>query len=51
MPPALRDALALAGRLSLALIFVFEGWVKLGQYQGTVGYMEGYGVPGGCCRR
>ncbi len=42
----LQDLAALVARLMLALIFVLEGGLKLGNYAGTVGYMEAYGVPG-----
>lgn len=37
---------ALVGRLGLALIFVVEGWVKIGDYSNVVAYMEARGVPG-----
>jgi len=40
------DLAAFAGRLLLALIFVMEGWIKVADYSGTVGYMEANGVPG-----
>jgi putative oxidoreductase len=36
----------LAGRVLLALMFVIMGYGKIGGYDGTVGYMESYGVPG-----
>lgn len=34
------------GRLFLALIFVMSGLNKIGQYEGTQGYMEAMGVSG-----
>jgi putative oxidoreductase len=42
----LRALTAFMARLMLASIFVIEGWSKLGDYHGTVQYMEGYGVSG-----
>lgn len=35
------------GRLLLALIFIMSGLNKIGAYEGTQGYMEAMGVPGG----
>jgi putative oxidoreductase len=46
VPTVLQSLTALAARLLLALIFVVEGWLKIVHYEGTVGYMEGYGIPG-----
>ena len=43
---ALEPLAALLGRLLLSLIFVTEGWMKIQDYSGTVGYMEAQGVPG-----
>lgn len=37
----------LIGRAALALIFLVSGWSKFAGYQGTQGYMEAMGVPGG----
>ena len=34
------------GRVLLALIFVMAGLSKIGQFEGTQGYMEAMGVPG-----
>jgi putative oxidoreductase len=42
----LQNLFILAGRLFLAFIFVVEGWMKIADYSGVVGYMESYGVPG-----
>ncbi len=36
-----------AGRLLLALIFFMSGLTKITQFEGTQGYMEMMGVPGG----
>lgn len=35
------------GRMMLALIFVLSGFQKITGYEGTQGYMEMMGVPGG----
>jgi putative oxidoreductase len=43
---ALQDSAVLVGRLLLSLIFVVEGWLKVADYSGTVGYMQAHGVPG-----
>lgn len=40
------DAAALAARLMLALLFVVEGWMKIGAYSAIVRYMEAHGVSG-----
>lgn len=42
-----RAPLDLAGRAGLALIFIVAGYGKIGGYEGTAGYMESMGVPGG----
>lgn len=40
------DAYAtLAGRILLAAIFVISGFGKIVGFEGTVGYMEAYGMP------
>lgn len=39
--------LDLAGRILLALIFIVAGYGKIGGYDGTAGYMESMGIPGG----
>ena len=36
----------LAGRVSLAIMFVAAGYGKIGAYAATQGYMESMGVPG-----
>jgi putative oxidoreductase len=43
---AFKPWVELAGRVLLALIFVVAGAGKIGGYEGTVGYMEAFGVPG-----
>jgi putative oxidoreductase len=43
----LQSLVALAARLLLAFIFVVDGWQAIGNYSGTAGYMESFGVPGG----
>ncbi len=42
----LQNLFALAARLLLAAIFVFDGWQAIANYSGTAGYMESFGVPG-----
>lgn len=37
----------LAGRILIAQIFLMAGISKIGGYEGTQGYMEAMGVPGG----
>ena len=36
----------LIGRIMISAIFLFSGINKIFNYDGTVGWMEGYGVPG-----
>lgn len=43
--PALANAIALAGRILLALIFIKAGWGKIGGFEGTAGYMASKGLP------
>ncbi len=42
----MNDASALLGRILLSAIFVMSGVGKISGYEGTVGYMEQFGVPG-----
>lgn len=42
----LQALVLLVARLMLAFIFVVEGCSKLGNYSGTMQYMESYAVPG-----
>jgi putative oxidoreductase len=39
------DFLLLAGRVMLALLFLFSGWSKLTGFGGTVGYLGQLGAP------
>jgi putative oxidoreductase len=41
----MRDALLLAGRLLLVLLFLIYGWDKLTGFSGTVAYMTQLGAP------
>jgi putative oxidoreductase len=40
-----QDALALLGRVLIALLFVPAGWGKIAGFAGTVGYIASKGVP------
>ena len=42
----LQKSSAPVGRILLAFIFVMSGFSKLGNFEGTQGYMEAMGVPG-----
>jgi putative oxidoreductase len=42
----LEASVALGGRLLLAAIFVFEGWIKINDPAGVVAYMEAHHVSG-----
>ena len=46
MPTTVHPAALLVGRLLLAALFLLEGWGKLRGYDGAVGYMQKFGVPG-----
>jgi len=41
----LQNALSLAGRILIALLFVPSGWAKIGGFAGTVGYIAAKGIP------
>ncbi len=41
----LQNAVALVGRILLALIFIISGYGKIGGYAGTAGYMASKGMP------
>ena len=43
---ALQNLAALAGRVLLATIFVIEGFIKIGDYGGTISYMVAHDVSG-----
>ena len=36
----------LIGRVLISLVFVLSGYNKIFNYDGTISWMEGYGVPG-----
>ncbi|WP_406805134.1 DoxX family protein [Aquilutibacter rugosus] len=42
----MNNALNLAGRILLSLIFILSGWSKISGYEATQGYMTSMGVPG-----
>lgn len=45
--PAVEGLVAVAARVLMAHIFLISGYGKIIGYEGTVGYMESMGVPGG----
>jgi putative oxidoreductase len=45
--PALNSLLILAARALMASIFIISGYGKIAQYEGTAGFMQSMGVPGG----
>jgi putative oxidoreductase len=45
MNPNLQNSASLAGRVLLALIFVFSGFGKISGFEGTAGYMAAKGMP------
>jgi putative oxidoreductase len=47
MNDALKTPLAAAGRVLLALIFITSGFSKLGNLDGTAGYIASVGLPAG----
>ena len=36
----------LIGRIFISLVFLLSGFHKIGNYEGTIGWMESFGVPG-----
>ena len=36
----------LTGRVFISGVFLLSGFSKIGNYDGTVGWMEGFGIPG-----
>mgnify|MGYP000744797458 CR=1 FL=1 len=42
----LKDPSILVARILLVLVFVIMGYGKIGGYDGTIGYMESYGIAG-----
>jgi putative oxidoreductase len=45
MNPGLTNALALVGRILVALIFVISGYGKIGGFEGIAGYIGSKGLP------
>ena len=39
------NAIALVGRILLALMFIISGWDKIGGFAGTAGYIQSVGLP------
>lgn len=37
---------SLIGRVLLSAIFIYSGWSKIGGFDGTVQYMQSFGLPG-----
>ena len=40
------NILDLIGRIFISLVFLSSGFNKLGNYEGTIGWMESFGMPG-----
>ena len=40
------NILELIGRIFISTIFLFSGFNKIGDYEGSVGWMESFGLPG-----
>ena len=36
----------LLGRIFISLVFLLSGFNKIGNYEGTIGWMESFGIPG-----
>lgn len=45
MSTSLQNYTSLAGRIFLSLIFLQSGIGKIGNFEGTVGYMSSHGIP------
>lgn len=45
MSKTLSDAVALIGRILLAVMFVYAGYGKIGGFAGTAGYIASIGLP------
>ena len=45
MSTSLQNYTSLAGRFFLALIFITSGVGKIGNFEGTIGYMGSHGIP------
>jgi putative oxidoreductase len=44
-PPSTQNALSLAGRALLALLFIPAGWGKIAGFAGVTGYIASKGIP------
>ena len=42
----MKNYVDLLGRIFISLLFLFNGYFKIINYDGTLEWMEGYGVPG-----
>ena len=40
------NILDLIGRIFISIVFLLSGFHKIGNYEGTVGWMESFGLPG-----
>ena len=40
------NTLDLIGRIFISLVFLSSGFNKIGNYEGTIGWMESFGMPG-----
>ena len=40
------NILDLIGRIFISLVFLSSGFDKIGNYEGTIGWMESFGMPG-----
>ena len=40
------DIFDLIGRIFISLVFLLSGFNKIGNYEGTIGWMESLGMPG-----
>ena len=40
------NILDLIGRIFISLVFLLSGFNKIGNYEGTVGWLESFGMPG-----
>ena len=40
------NILDLIGRIFISLVFLSSGFNKIGNYEGTIGWMESFGMPG-----
>jgi putative oxidoreductase len=43
--PAVTDAVALVGRILVALLFILSGWNKIAGFDGVAGYIGSKGLP------